>query len=149
MDTFFINPGDQLDENMHSLGQAIREKAQDGKIIEVTFKDAKRLKTIPQNSYYHGLVGLLAKETGNDFKRLRIQFKDSLGYYDEMWVNGKSVQDFKSMADVTVEQSIHFINAVIEVLEAMNIIYPDPNAWCKMRGFKPFDIHNRETKHED
>ena len=144
METYFINPGDQLDEDMANLGRAIREKSKDGKVIEASFKNAKRLKTTAQNSYYHGLVGLLSDETGNDFEELRVRFKYELGYFYEIWVHGKQVTVFRSMAGASIEESISFINAVIEVLEAMNIIYPDPNAWCKMRGFKPFDINKRE-----
>lgn len=119
---FFINQN-TLDADMTRLGNYIRKQ---DKVLEIQVKDAKKLKTVAQNSYFHALVQLISTETGEDFNRLRVIFKDKLGYYNEFWHEGKAIKDYKSMAKVTIKESGLFIDAAQQLCSSLNIAYPMP-----------------------
>jgi len=117
---FFINK-QNLDPDMKRLGSYIRSKEY---TLEINVKKAVKSKTKAQNSYYHHLIGLICKETGNNFEDLRFKMKIQLGYFDEIWVNGQAEKRVKSMSKVSIDQSNIFINTAIEMCEFLNIKMP-------------------------
>ena len=117
---FYLNN----ESDLPKLGKQLREElTRTGKSLEVNFKQARSLKSKAQNSYYHCLLHLICKDTGQDFKRLRFTLKIELGYYDEVWVKGEAKQMVKSMSDVTVEQSNIFIENAITICQFLKLNY--------------------------
>lgn len=119
---YFLNPS-QLDKGMKFIGSGIREQAKKGKPLLINVTQAKSMKTKAQNSYYHCLITLICKETGEYFKDLRFRIKIEIGYYVEVWVNGVAEKRVKSMADVTIEESNKFIETAINICQFLGLAY--------------------------
>lgn len=134
---YFLYPEkNRLEKGMKELGSQIRREAGRNKVMEVKVVQARRMKTTAQNAYYHALLTLVCKHTGEQKLRLRTTIKEKLGYYDEVWINGESRIVHKSMGDVTLEQSNLFITTIQDICIYLNLDYPDPSEFYSTIGFK-------------
>lgn len=115
--------------------KAIREMVEKkGKSVEVSFKYAKQMKTVRQLRYYHKLINLIVEYTGEGKESLILKLKSRLGYYDEYFIDGEVLRDYKSMKDASREKATEFVKNAQVLCVFLGIKYPDPKQFYKSIG---------------
>ena len=115
---FYLNS----ESDLPKLGKLLRDElTRTGKSIEVNFKQARSQRTVMQLAYFHVLMELIRKETGDADVKDRIKFE--LGYFKTIFVDGKEKEVLKSLSKATLEEAGHFIEAGINVCQFLNLEY--------------------------
>jgi len=109
-------------KDLTALGKLLRAELDHiNKPLQITYTQARSQRKQIQLAYFHILMDLILKETGDADVKDRIKFQ--LGYYKTIYVDGKEKQVLKSLAKATQEQAGMFIESAIDVCRWLNLEY--------------------------
>ena len=115
---FYLNSN----KDLTALGKLLRaELERINKPLEVRYVQARSQKSAVQLAYFHILMDLIERETGDNDVKDRIKFQ--LGYYKTIYVNGKEKEVLKSLADAKMDEMRQFIEAAINVCVWLKLEY--------------------------
>ncbi len=133
---FYVNPS-TIDNDMKNLGKSIREMVKDlDKSVQVVFEKAFRKKTLPQNSYFHLLAGMICKESGENLDDFKYSLKIELGYYVDVKCKNSTEKRPKSLSKASLEDLIIFIDAAMTTCDFLNIKFMLPDEYMRKIGAK-------------
>lgn len=93
--------------------------------VRVTIDRKKTRRSLAQNSYFHGPVMDLLKETTGEVNpnKLKEYLKQEFGVKDTIVINGVPVEILKSTADYNKAEFVEFL---MKISDFFNVVLPDP-----------------------
>lgn len=99
------------------------------KAFDVTIKLHREKRSNPQNQLYWAIVGLVAKETGNDKDTVHRFFAKQFIGYDTRTIGEERIAIVRSTASLSTEEFSEYLDKVMSFTsQELGIIIPDPNS---------------------
>ena len=99
------------------------------KVFDVSVRLHREKRSNPQNAWYWTIVGLVAKETGNDKETIHKFFAKKFLGYDVKEIGGEKIAVIKSTTSLGTDEFSEFLYEVEGFCaNDLGIILPDPNS---------------------
>ena len=99
------------------------------KVFDVSVKLHREKRTTPQNQLYWVIVGLVAKETGNDKDTVHRFFAKQFIGYDVKLIGEERLAIVRSTATLSTEEFSEYLSKVMAFTATeLGIIIPDPDS---------------------
>lgn len=118
-----------LNNLIEELGNQLKKED-----IVVTISKATKKRTLPQNSYFHVLLGIVSEASGWDADKLKRDLKIQIGLIEDTIVDGKMYHIVRSTADLNTTDFGKLIDAIIQMIHFLNSELEEDK---KIRYFEP------------
>lgn len=118
------------DNNSQVFGNLLKDLSQLNQYKNwiVTIKEGKESKTSQQRSYFHALLDIISKHTGDSIDDLKTRACWALGFVRDVKLkNGETIKERESTEKLTKEQYSQLIDAAKTMCQFLELQYPDPN----------------------
>ena len=94
---------------------------------EIDIHPVAKSKTSSQRKYAHMIIGIIAKEVGENPDHLKVKIKHSIGLIEEIYSNGKVITIEKSTEKLNRKEYSLFIDSIRQIADTVGVVLPEPN----------------------
>ena len=99
----------------------------EGKEVQMILKPKKRVRTLPQNSYYWWCLEIIIESQGNTPEELHEIFKSMFCPRKFIKYKNKEISMPKSTAELTTVEFMDYFDRVKQEAAELGVILPEPN----------------------
>ena len=93
---------------------------------EIDIHPVAKSKTSSQRKYAHMLIGIIAKEVGENPDHLKVKIKHSIGLIEEIYSDGKVITIEKSTEKLNRKEYSLFIDSIRQIADMVCVNLPQP-----------------------